>query len=430
MRRRLRIGLAFFVLLVLAIGAYVLWAQEPVIAGIRPPPRSAFDPALIETGARLAAIGNCAFCHTAPGGAAFAGGRPFPTPFGTIYSPNISPAPGNGIGRWSEAAFRRAMRQGVSRRGKHLYPAFPYDHYAKVDDGDVHALYAFIMTRAPVETFTPPLQFPLNQRWALTLWNLFFLDRRPFHPDPGRSAEWNRGAYLVTGLGHCGSCHTPRNVFAAEKSSRPLAGGEVEGWRAPALDAASPAPVPWDAAQLSAYLRHGWDAEHGAAAGPMRPVVDSMAPADDADLHAIATYLAATPESISPARKQRASAAASRAATTELPASSEAAAAALFAGACAGCHMGRTAMLPPNGVNLALSTAIGEADPRNAIRILLDGIRPGESGAGPVMPGFDGVFTDAQLVALLSYIRAHYGGGPPWADLAAQVHDIRADRKR
>src|SRR5690242_10374812 len=121
--RLVRAGWALLILLVLAIVGYVLWAQEPVIAGIEPPPRSAFDPALIEIGARLAAIGNCATCHTAPGGAAYAGGRPFPTPFGTISSTNITPAPGNGIGRWSEAAFRRAMRQGVGRRGQHLYPA-------------------------------------------------------------------------------------------------------------------------------------------------------------------------------------------------------------------------------------------------------------------------------------------------------------------
>ncbi len=430
--RLVRVGWALLILLVLAIGGYVLWAQEPVIAGIEPPPRSAFDPALIETGARLAAIGNCASCHTAPGGDAYAGGRPFRTPLGTLYSTNITPAPGNGIGRWSEAAFRRAMRQGVARRGEHLYPAFPYDHYARLDDADLHALYAFVMTRAPAETFTPPLRFPLNQRWALNLWNLFFLDRTPFHPDPARSPEWNRGAYLVEGIGHCGSCHTPRSVFAAEKTSEPLAGGEAEGWRAPALDAASPAPLPWDRAQLFAYLRHGWDAEHGAATGPMRPVVDSLAPADDADLHAIAGYLAAPPDKIPPPRKERADAAAARAATAGLPppATGEEAAAALFAGACAACHVGGTAMLPPHGINLALSTAISEADPRNAIRIVLDGVRPGGDGAGPLMPEFDGVFTDAQLVALLSYIRAHYGGGPAWTDLAAQLRDIRADRKR
>ena len=246
--RALRKFLAIAVVLVLATGGLALWSREPVIAGVEPPPRSAFDPALIENGARLAAIGNCHICHTIPGGADYAGNRPIATPFGTVASTNITPAPGSGIGRWSESAFRCAMRQGVSRRGHHLYPAFPYDHYARLDDADLHALYAFIMTRRPVETSTPvnALAFPLDQRWLMAFWNLLFLDSKPFRPDPQHTAEWNRGAYLVLGLGHCGGCHTPRNLGGAEKTGQALGGGEAEGWRAPALNANSPAPVPWN----------------------------------------------------------------------------------------------------------------------------------------------------------------------------------------
>ncbi len=446
--RILRRPLAIAAVLVLAIGGFAVWSQERVIAGIAPPPRSAFDPALIENGARLAAIGNCQACHTVPGAADYAGNRPIPTPFGTPFgtvpSTNITPAPGSGIGRWSEEAFRRAMREGVSRRGHHLYPAFPYAHYARLDDDDLSALYAFLMTRLPVETSTPAntLEFPLNQRWLLAFWNLLFLDSAPFRPDPQHTAEWNRGAYLVAGLGHCGACHTPRNFLGAEKTGQALGGGEAEGWRAPALNAASPAPVPWDEAQLFAYLRHGglrqgrlrqgWSAEHGAAAGPMQPIVNDLARAADADVHAIAAYLAAQQGEISPERRQRAAEVLARAAKSELPkpAPGEELGAAIFAGACALCHTNAPGVAPPRGIDLALSTAINEVDPRNAILILLDGIRPGEGKAGPSMPDFDGAFSDAQLTALLFYVRAHYSSFPAWTDLETQLRDIRRSRER
>jgi mono/diheme cytochrome c family protein len=435
--RILRTGLAILILPVLAIGGVVLRSQEPVIAGIEPPPVSAFAPALVEKGARLAALGNCDTCHTVPGGPAYAGGRAIPTPFGTIYSTNITPAPGNGIGHWSEDAFRRAMRQGVSRSGHHLYPAFPYDHFARLDVDDIHALYAFIMTRSPADTFPPAntVPFPLSERWLLPVWNLVYLDRAPFRPDPTQSAQWNRGAYLVAGAGHCGDCHTPRNLFGGEKTSQALAGGEAEGWRAPALNAASPAPVPWDEPHLFAYLRHGSDAEHGAAAGPMQSVVGGLARADKADVQAIAAYLATQEGEISPDRRQRAAKALARAAESAeppkpAPASADEFAATIFAGACASCHTGASAMVPPRGINLALSTVINEADPRDAIRVLLDGIKPGDGRAGPWMPGFDGAFSDPQLAALLGYLRAHYGNGPAWPDLETELHNIRGERQQ
>jgi mono/diheme cytochrome c family protein len=436
--RALRKFLAIVTVLVLAIGGFALWSQEPLIVAIEPPPRSAFDPALIENGARLAAIGNCGLCHTAPGGADYAGNRPIPTPFGMVASTNITPAPGSGIGRWSEAAFRRAMRQGVSRRGDHLYPAFPYNHYARLDDSDLHALYAFIMTRRPVETSTlaNALAFPLDQRWLMAFWNLLFLDSAPFRPDPQHTAEWSRGAYLVLGLGHCGSCHTPRNLFGAEQTGRALGGGEAEGWRAPALNADSPAPVPWDEAQLFLYLRHGRAAEHGVAAGPMQPIVDDLARAGDADVRAIASYLAAQQGEASPVRRQRASEALARAVRREppKPAPEEELGATIFAGACASCHAdglrGAAGVAPPRGIDLALSTALNERDPRDAILILLDGIQPGEGKSGPSMPGFAGAFSDAQLTALLLYARAHYGSGPAWTDLGTTLRDIRRTRER
>jgi mono/diheme cytochrome c family protein len=430
--RILRIAVTIVVLLVVATLVF-LWSSAPtVIAGIEPAPASSFDRALIENGARLAAIGNCGFCHTAPGGLEYAGNRPISTPFGAVYSTNITPAPGSGIGRWTEEAFGRAMRRGISRRGDHLYPAFPYDHFARLSDEDIHALYAFVMTRHPVEVYRKEneLAFPFDQRWLLTFWNLLFLDRAPFRLDPQQSAEWNRGAYLVEGLGHCGACHTPRNFLGAEKRGHDLDGGEAEGWVAPALNAASPAPVPWDATHLFTYLRTGRDAEHGAAAGPMRPVVHDLAAAGEADVRAIAAYLAARQGEASAARRESGAKLAQAASGQLPPAAGEEQAAAIFAGACAGCHVGGPETAPPRGIDLALSTAINDREPRNAIMILLDGISPGGERAGPLMPGFAGAFTGPQLAGLLRYLRAHYSTGPAWNDIDGQLRSITESRGR
>lgn len=430
MRLVLRLLIGIVVLLMVGAGGFLLWSQQPEIAAVEPPARSVFARDLIETGSRLATIGNCDVCHTAHGGPAFAGGRAIPTPFGKIYSTNITPEPETGIGRWSEAAFRRAMRHGIARDGHYLYPAFPYDHFTRLTDDDLHALYAFIMTRDPVSSRPPTnkLPFPLNHHRLLAFWNLLYLTKEPFKPDPQHSAEWNRGAYLVEGLGHCGDCHTPRNWLGAEKNDQALAGGEAEGWTAPSLNAASPAPIPWDAAHLSDYLRHGQTAEHGAAAGPMQPIVNDLAMADQSDVQAIADYLAGTMGKPSPQRQQRGKALLVKVpdeAEPAKPSAGEEVGAAIFAGACANCHLGNAAIVPPRGIDLSLSAVPSQDDPRDAIRIVVDGIRPPDGEAGPWMPRFNGAFTDAQLAALLRYLRAHYGHGSPWPDLERRIHDIR-----
>jgi mono/diheme cytochrome c family protein len=433
--RLLRVLLLLAILVMLGIGGFVLWSQQPEIAAIDPPARFRFDASPIEKGAHLAAIGNCDVCHTVPGGSAYTGGRPIPTPFGTIYSTNITPDPDSGIGRWSEDAFRRAMREGIARDGHHLYPAFPYNHYARATDEDIHALYAFAMTRTAASSRPPPnaLPFPFDQRWMLTFWNLLFLDDTPFRPDPRHDAAWNRGAYLVEGLGHCGDCHTPRNLLGAERGGLALAGGEAEGWSAPALNTLSPAPVPWDGAHLVTYLRRGWDTEHGAAAGPMQPIVQDLAKADEADVRAIATYISAQIGEPTAERRQRAEALLIRtreATAPQKPNEGEQTGAAIFAGACAACHIGGPALAPPRGIDLGLSTVISASDPRDAIFIVLDGIRPPEGQPGPWMPRFEGAFTDAQIAALLGYLRAHYGHGPAWTDVDIRVRDIRRGRER
>ncbi|MBC8130137.1 MAG: cytochrome c, partial [Rhizobiaceae bacterium] len=196
------------VLAVIGVGAFVAYAYEPELEALERVDPASFDAALVAEGRQLAAVGNCIACHTLPGGRSFAGGLPLPTPFGIIHSTNITPDPVTGIGAWSQAAFTRSMREGVDREGRHLYPAFPYDHYTRVSDADNRALYAYLMTRRPVVTDEPAngLPFPLNVRMTVAGWKALFFEPGAFQPDPSRSAVLNRGAYLVEGLGHCGGC--------------------------------------------------------------------------------------------------------------------------------------------------------------------------------------------------------------------------------
>ena len=241
---RLILGFAVFAGLALA-GVALAW--RPAIAPIAAPPRTAFAPEVVARGAELAAIGDCSVCHGAGLGHAYAGGLGLRTPFGTVYVTNITPDPDTGIGRWSEAAFRRAMRDGIGRTGRHLYPALPYPHFTRATDPDIAALYAFLMTRAPVHATTPPnpLPFPLNVRATLAGWNLLFLRPGAWRPDPAQSAEWNHGAYLVDAVGHCGACHSPAQR-AGRGGDRPGAGRRrgrgLDGARAE-LELAGPAAL-------------------------------------------------------------------------------------------------------------------------------------------------------------------------------------------
>jgi mono/diheme cytochrome c family protein len=400
-------------------GTMLLLALAPVGSIDRPLSAAAtpsLDRTLVAKGAELAAIGNCATCHTSRDGPAFAGGLPLTTPFGTIYSTNITPDPDTGIGRWTEADFLRAMREGVDRAGHHLYPAFPYDHFTRVRDEDIAAIYAFIMTRDPVRADVPAnrLKFPAGLRPAIAMWKALYFRPGVYQPDGSKSAQWNRGAYLVEGLAHCGACHTPRNALGAEQRQQELAGGEVDDWHASSLSANSPAPVPWTADQLFNYLRRGREERHGVAAGPMAPVTHTLAGVAEEDVRAIAVYVA----SQMPARDARARAAgAERAASTD--------GAQIFAGACANCHDAPAATTSTPPVLLGLTTSLNAPDPRNAIHVVLNGLwpEPGESGAS--MPGFASGLTDTQVVALVDYLRARFTDRPAWRDVPERVAAIR-----
>src|SRR5437879_2350853 len=223
----LRVISALALLAVVAFGAFYAWAWHSEIDPVRPAEASTYDPAIVAKGAALAGIGSCAVCHTQAGGQSYAGGFPVETPFGTVYGSNITPDPDTGIGAWSQTAFRRAMHDGVDRQGRHLYPAFPYDHFTHAADTDIDAIYSYLMTRDPVQQASrePDLPFPLNIRFAAAGWKLLYLRHGEIRPDPAQSAEWNRGAYLAEGLGHCGACHTPRNALGAEMKNEAYNGG-------------------------------------------------------------------------------------------------------------------------------------------------------------------------------------------------------------
>lgn len=422
------------------LGVVLLGCAETPTTTAQTPAKPAFDAARIAKGAQLSAIGDCRACHTADGGRDFAGGRALPTPFGTIHSTNITPDDETGIGRYTVDDFRRALHEGVARDGHRLYPVFPYDHFTRVTDEDVDALYAFVMTREPVKARAPRnhVTFPANMRPLLAAWNLLYLDDRRFTPDPAQTPEWNRGAYLVEGLAHCGACHTPRNAAGAEKKDARFAGGEAEGWEAPGLLAASPAPIEWTADALFRYLRDGFDREHGLAAGPMAPVVDGLASVPEADARAIATYLASLPQG---QRAVAASVTIAAAAQREFDpvarhapdrateagahaAEDEDAGELIFAGACATCHFEGVGPPDPKPVPLALSTAVNATTPRNALRIVVEGLHPRAGEAGAIMPGFAGALTDRQIVAVVEYMRARFSDAPRWSDVAATLSGL------
>jgi mono/diheme cytochrome c family protein len=420
-----------------AIGL-IAWTTtwHAAIAPIAPPAAGSFSSDLVSRGRELALMGDCNVCHTNPGGAAFAGGRALPTPFGTIYSSNITPDPQTGIGSWSQAAFVRTMREGVSRAGTFIYPAHPYDHFTRMTDADLEALYAYVMTRPPVAapTPTPALDFPFNQRALLAGWNLLFLRPGPDPYDPTRGEEWNRGAYLAQGIAHCGACHTPRNLFGAEEQDRPFAGGVAEGWYAPALDKNSPALVQWTQASLFTYLRNGQDPQHGFAGGPMADVVRNLSAVAEDDVQAIATYIVSL---MGPERGERRTRERALIAKIERDALARRQAAGresspnlgeiIYATSCAQCHEPWAVYPPQNaGRNLALQTAVVAPDPSNFIYTVLAGIDSNEDPSRTIMPEFAGVLTDAQLADLARYVRSTFSDQPAWNDLETKIHTARA----
>lgn len=403
---------------------------KPSIAEVARMNPSIYSAQVIERGRRLAAAGDCIVCHTAPGGVPNAGGRALPTDFGTIYTTNLTPDPETGIGKWSFTAFQRAMREGISRDGRHLYPAFPYTSFTKTSDEDLMAIYAYLMSQEPVRAEVPPneLAFPFNLRPLLGLWNALYLKPGPDPEDPTRSAMWNRGAYLINGLGHCTACHTPRNALGAEKDGKAwLAGAMVEGWEAPPLTDITHAPVPWTEQELFRYLRSGYSRQHGAAGGPMLPVIQELGALPDSDLQAMAHYLAsfnaqAKPQAAAQAA-ETARAAARTAGARVVNADSR-----LFASACGSCHHdGAGPALDGLNLPLALNSNLHSTSPDNLIQVILNGMREKAGREGGFMPAFRDSLDDRQIAGLARYMRQRYAPDKAaWSNVEASVARVRA----
>ncbi|MBN3788925.1 c-type cytochrome [Burkholderia sp. Ac-20353] len=400
--------------------------------------QSVDDAKLIKRGAYLAAAGDCVACHTAPLGKPFAGGLPLSTPLGDIISTNITPSGVHGIGNYTFDQFSNAVRKGVRADGAHLYPAMPYTSYAQVTDDDMKALYAYFMhgvaavDEAPRETALP---FPFNIRLSMAAWNALFLNPKPFVADPAKSAEWNRGAYLVRGLAHCSTCHSPRNVLMAEDLSRDLAGGQVGAWYAPNITSDGNSGVgAWNETDLVNYMRTGHAPEKAQAAGPMAEAVDnSLRHLSEADLKAMAVYLKSVPAIHDAADTQPADAWGKPVSDLEdvrgtpWPAdSSQLSGAQLYDGYCASCHQAKGEGASDGGLpSLFHNTALGRTNTDNLVMVMLSGVQRQPDTPDVLMPGFADLLTDQQITTLGNYLLKRYGN-PAATVTVERVRTLRA----
>jgi alcohol dehydrogenase (quinone), cytochrome c subunit len=384
---------------------------------------AATDDALVKRGEYLAKMGDCTACHSIASGKPFAGGLQMMTPMGAIWSTNITPDPDTGIGRYSEDDFKRALREGVAKDGHNLYPAMPYPSYAKVSDDDAHALYTYFMKGvAPVKQANrePDIKWPLNMRWPLMFWNMVFLDKGVYKDKTGQDAAWNRGAYLVQGLGHCGSCHTPRGIGFQEKALDEsghlyLTGGAVDNWFASNLTGDHNAGLGrWSEADVAQFLKTGAN-QHASAFGSMTSVINNSTQVlTDTDLAAIARYLKSLPSAGGAGGPAYAYDPRATKVSLTRPASDDGAR--LYATFCMHCHgvdgRGFAPMLAP----LAGNPNVLETSPLSLINVTLNGtddlVIAGVPAPYP-MPKYAPVLDDQQIADILTFIRGGWNNAAP-----------------
>ncbi len=382
------------------IAALVLAAQAAVA--------SESQEAVLARGKYLATAGNCGACHTTPGGHAFSGGLEFDTPFGKIYSTNITPDTQTGIGKWTIAQFQQALREGVRPDGEHLYPVFPYTSFTKITDADAAALFAYLKSLPAVTAKAPEndLSFPYSQRWLMSLWNKMYFTAGPYRADTKQSATWNRGAYLVEALGHCSACHSPRNSLGAESTDEAFTGGvyndkvpggAVRQWSAPNLTSVPNGLGAWSVAEISAYLKTGRNAST-ITFGPMNDViVNSTSHLTDADLNSMATYL----RSLAPKPGDLAAP----------PSESELqAGATLYDVHCGTCHLPTGLGSTDTGPKLAGSLVVQASDPASLINVILYGPQlpqpTPDVGHWQPMEAYNEKLTDEEVAQLAGYLRS------------------------
>ncbi|HEX4554037.1 MAG TPA: c-type cytochrome [Xanthobacteraceae bacterium] len=375
----------------------------------------------VERGRYLAIASDCASCHTVPGsGRPFVGGRPIETPFGNIVAPNITPDPETGIGAWSDDAFDAAVRRGLRPNGARLYPAMPFTAYTKMSRDDVLAIRAYLNTLEPVRNavVANTLPFPFNIRAAMRVWDALYFKEGEYKPDPQKSPAWNRGAFLVDGPGHCGACHTPKSLLGGDKTSEYLQGSTLQGWFAPDITNDSRRGLgDWSADDIAAYLRTGHTGIT-AATGPMAEEISlASSHMTDGDLQAIATYLKSLPgrqDSPQPLRADNPDMVAGQA---------------IYRDQCSACHGLEGKGVPRLFPSIAQSSSVRSTDPATLIRIVLRGARSVATDAEPTSPGMPSYgwqLDDAQVAAVLTFIRNAWGAAAP-AVSAQDVGRARSD---
>jgi len=386
----------------------------------------------VERGRYLVVLGDCVACHMSPNGdhqgsRGFVGGRPIETPFGSIMTPNITPDRATGIGTWSADSFYRAMHEGVRPNGARLYPAFPYTYFTRMPREDTDAIFAYLNTLEPVNSAVDrnTLPFPLNIRASMLAWNGLFFEPGEFRPDPDRSAEWNRGAYIVEGPAHCGACHTPKNLAGADRTSQRFAGGPLQGWFATNLTGDERTGLgAWSVDEIVEYLQKGRNVR-SAASGPMAEVVEySTSLMTDADLRAIAVYLKEPPVAApaAPARTALAS-------DDERMRTGEA----IYLDRCMACHTRSGEGVPRMFPRLAGSQVVQQEGSETLLRVVLQGVRSAYSPhapTSPAMPAFGWRLNDDQTAAVTTYIRNAWGNAAPavTAADAGRMRDLLRDR--
>lgn len=374
---------------------------------------------VVERGEYLARAGDCISCHTAKGGAAYAGGLPMDTPFGTLVAPNITPDVDTGIGSWSADELYRAMHEGINKRGEDMYPAMPYTFFTKVTREDCDAIYAYLRTLNAVRNAVDinQLRWPFDIRSTMATWRELYFTAGTFKADPLQTAAWNRGAYLIEGLGHCSACHSPRNVLGAIEKNRAFTGATIDGWFALNLtENLNTGLGEWEPAQIVAYLKTGAAKGQSTTLGPMAEVVhNSLSHLTDADLQAMATYLKSLPPNSGlrtrygepdPTRKRGA---------------------ALYTDHCSGCHQAKGGGIPGVFPPLASNGVVIAPEPADILKVVLQGIRA--RGNYIAMPSFAGRLTDQQIADIANYVRTSWGNIAAPDATPAMVAKLRGSAK-
>src|SRR3569833_2167184 len=438
--RRFVIAIAVSVLLAAGVGAWLVLGPGPMdfAGGKRGAPGSGSsgvpaelaNASAIQRGEYLTRAADCVACHTTQDGQSFVGGRPFVQPFGTMYSTNITPDKKTGIGVFFVVVFIRAVHQGIARDGKRLYPAMPFASYTYMTDADALAIKAYLFSLQPVDSAPPAntLSFPFNQRWLMGFWSAFFNPDKRFEPNTERSAEWNRGAYLAEAMGHCGECHTPRNVAFALDNRKKFAGAKQAGWVAYNISSDKQSGIgDWSSAEIAQYISTGHAKNRGTADGPMGEAVEySLRYLTQSDVNALAAYVATVPPTPSKDTPVIKNAAAPHDHNVGVAASIDPRGKEVYEGACASCHgwSGNSPIL--DYANLTGSRAVNDPSATNVVQIVVAGSSHNDVHGDLYMPDFGDAYSDTEIAAVANYVTARFGAQPSNLT-AANVADLRKE---